>query len=135
MRVGSGQAAGGSLGSVHKKCSSSATLMKIDNPKHKPVVEQFVTTSPGNVIATTAIANVLFQVAAQASWHTVNNKVFTHTWKKRKSCRQRRAMAASGGAQTWWKRSSCRQRLCRPMLPMVRAASIHAAALPTAGCC
>ena len=82
MRVGSGPAVGGSLGSVHKKCSSSATLMKIDNPKHKPVVEQFVTTSPGNVIATTAIANVLFQVAAQASWHAVNKNVFTHTWKE-----------------------------------------------------
>ena len=65
MRVGSGPAVGGSLGSVHKKCPSSATLMKIDNPRRKLVVEQFVTTSPGNVtIATTAIAIVLFQVAA-----------------------------------------------------------------------
>ena len=31
--------------------------------------------------------------------------------------------------QTWWKRSSCRQQLCRPMQPMVRAASVRAAAL------
>ena len=101
MRVGSGPAVGGSLGSVHKKCSSSATLMKIDNPRRKLVVEQFVTTSPGNVtIATTAIAIVLSKslptTLTQASWHTVNKKVFTHTWKERKFCRQWLAMAANG---------------------------------------
>ena len=111
MRVGSGPAAGGSLGSVHKKCSSSATLMKIDNPKRKLVVEQFVTTSPGNVtIATTAIAIVLFQVAA----NNIDPSKLAHGEQKslHAHVEGRGSSAANGwrwpptAGQTWWKRSS-----------------------------